>query len=284
MSRISFLLAIGFLSALASSPVDADSTPAPPEWNDRPSVYRANNQSAPAANSIKQAESAQVPIASPRIESNATTVVATLKQDTAITGANHEPLALPNSDEPGRRLAPPSRSDLYPQASSSEQRSASHTRKLLEFGLPTESIYTVVSALVIVVGAFLIFAWALRRGTKKANSQLPADVASVLGRVPLAARQFAELLRVGNKLVLISLTPNGAETLTEVTDPVEVDRLLGLCQQHDTHSTTKAFEQVFQQLSSEPGRAGFFGEDSLPTNFSPIAGAYRAQRGAPTRA
>ena len=51
------------------------------------------------------------------------------------------------------------------------------------------------------------------------RGSLPTDVVSVLGRVPLAARQLAELLRVGNKLVLVSLTPTGAQTLTEVTDP-----------------------------------------------------------------
>ena len=68
-------------------------------------------------------------------------------------------------------------------------------------------------------------------GASAGARHLPADVVSVLGRVPLAARQFAELLRVGNKLVLVSLTPTGAETLTEVTDPAEVDRLVGLCQQ-----------------------------------------------------
>jgi flagellar biogenesis protein FliO len=108
---------------------------------------------------------------------------------------------------------------------------------------------------------------------------LPGDVVSVLGRVPLAARQFAELLRVGNKLVLVSITPTGAEPLTEVTDPVEVDRLLGLCQQNNPHSTTKAFEQVFQQLSNETAPHGFFGGESLPTSLSSPARAYRAYRG-----
>jgi flagellar biogenesis protein FliO len=94
---------------------------------------------------------------------------------------------------------------------------------------------------------------------------LPTDVVSVLGRVPLAARQVAQLLRVGNKLVLVSLTPGGAKTLTEVTDPVEVDRIVGMCQQLNPHSTTKAFEQVFQQLSRESAPNGFLGSElSLP--------------------
>jgi flagellar biogenesis protein FliO len=284
MHRTYSLFALGVLFAHASSAVGAELTPPPPDWNDRPSVYQVNSSPATVANPVNQAERAPEPIVSPRSEANPMGNASTSEQNTAIVGANHEMPALPSPEAPGRRLAPPSQSNLYSQASNSEQRAASHKKKLLEFGLSAQSIYTVLSALVIVIGAFLIFAWALRRGTRKSQSLLPSDVASVLGRVPLAARQFAELLRVGNKLVLVSLTPGGATTLTEVTDPAEVDRLLGLCQQHDPHSTTKAFEKVFQQLSSEPGRAGFFGDDSLPTSFSPIAGAYRAQRGAPTRA
>jgi flagellar biogenesis protein FliO len=137
-------------------------------------------------------------------------------------------------------------------------------------------MYKIITGLAIVVGAFLIFAWALRRGGRTAGrGNLPADVVSVIGRVPLAARQFAELLRVGNKLVLVSLTSNGAQPISEVTDPAEVDRLLGLCQQNNPHSTTKAFEQVFRQLSTETAPSGFLGADPMPTSFASPAGAYR---------
>jgi hypothetical protein len=87
---------------------------------------------------------------------------------------------------------------------------------------------------------------------------------SVLGRVPLAARQFAQLVRVGNKLVLLSVTPAGAETLTEITDPVEIDRLLGLCLERQSHSSTSEFDDVFRKLATETAPAGFLGQDTLP--------------------
>jgi hypothetical protein len=87
-------------------------------------------------------------------------------------------------------------------------------------------------------------------------------------------------LRIGNKLVLVALTPNGPTTLTEVTDPSEVDRIVGLCQQFDPHSATKAFEQVFQQFSHEPTGGGFLGSDPLPASLSSAAtAAYRSHRG-----
>jgi flagellar biogenesis protein FliO len=285
MIRSLFTFALGVLAVLVSSPLNAEPTPAPPEWNDAAkSVYLPKGQPASSAISVEQAAMKHEPVASIGIESNEAANATMPQQDSALIPASHEAQSPASSEALSRRLAPPSRPELYAKASDGEQRTANHDRKMLEFGLPTQSIYTIATALTIVIGAFLIFAWALRRGTKKTHTVLPADVASVVGRVPLAARQFAELLRVGNKLVLVSLTPNGAEPLTEVTDPVEVDRLLGLCQQYDPRSTTKAFEQVFQQLSSEPGRGGFLGDDSLPATFSPIAGAYRAQRGVSTRA
>jgi flagellar biogenesis protein FliO len=157
------------------------------------------------------------------------------------------------------------------------------TQRALNFGIFTQSIYTVVTALSMVIGAFLLFAWALRRGGKHGGNHrhaLPADAVSVLGRVPLATRQFAELLRVGNKLVLVAHTPAGPTTLTEITDPVEVDRLVGICQQVDPYSTTKEFEQVFEQFSSESMVDDALSNERLPTSLSPAAAAYRSHRGA----
>ena len=51
----------------------------------------------------------------------------------------------------------------------------------------------------------------------------------LLGRAPLAGRQTMQLIRVGNRLLLVALSASGAETLTEITDPVEVEHLAGLC-------------------------------------------------------
>jgi hypothetical protein len=52
-----------------------------------------------------------------------------------------------------------------------------------------------------------------------------------------------------------------------------------MCQQFEPHSTTKAFEQVFQQFSSEPTSGGFLGGEPLPAALSSAASAYRSHRG-----
>jgi flagellar biogenesis protein FliO len=265
-----------------------------PEWNDQASVYLTKSQKAETsatANGDTEHEIASLPESAPTA---APPIV-----DAAIVPAIHEApvadaTAVPAAQEASsvptpartdpRQLAPRSArtvsaSDGSPSASSAA------SRRLAEFGLPTQSLLTVGSALAIVIGAFLLFAWAIRRSGRKMASrgQLPPDVVSVLGRVPLAARQFAELLRVGNKLILVSLTPGGAETLTEVTDPAEVDRLVGLCSQSNPYSTTKAFEQVFQQMSTEPAPSGFLGNEGLMASLASPAGAYHANRGGMSR-
>jgi flagellar biogenesis protein FliO len=121
------------------------------------------------------------------------------------------------------------------------------------------SASTMIGSLAIVVGLFLLVAWVLRRGMPKQPRTLPAGILEVLGRAPLVGRQQVHLVRLGNKLLLLAITPSGIETLSEVTDPMEIDRLAGMCQQSSTHSSTKAFTQVLGEFSdSRPAKRGAF--------------------------
>ena len=265
MLRSLAYVALSVLCAVAARPLAAESTSAsgPPAWQDGASVYLTMSQ--PSSTADRSAPAAA--------------------DDTAVSPAVHaEPVerAQPDLATDRRRLAPLSDRDrtISSNPLGQNNRAGNSSPRLSDFGLPLASLYTMLSALAIVIGAFLLCAWLLRRGVaRKTAAALPADVVGVLGRVPLAARQFADLLRVGNKLVLIHLTPAGATTLTEVTDPLEVDRLVGLCQQSDPHSTTKAFEQVFRQMSLEPARGGFLGDELPLPSLQSTMESFRAQRG-----
>ncbi|MDZ4782956.1 MAG: flagellar biosynthetic protein FliO [Planctomycetia bacterium] len=123
----------------------------------------------------------------------------------------------------------------------------------LQSGMP--DLKTVAASLSLVLGLFLTAAWLLKRSLPKSAGMLPSDVVQVLGRTQLAGKQFAHLVRCGNKLLLVNITPGGAETLTEITEPLEVDRLLGICAQQNPTSATAAFRDVFQQLGKERSRA-----------------------------
>ena len=118
-------------------------------------------------------------------------------------------------------------------------------------GLPP--LATAAGSLAIVLALFFITAWLLRRGAPQAALSLPRDVVEVLGRAPLPGKQQVHLLRCGHKLLLVWAGSGGVETLTEITDPAEVDRLAGICRAAHPHSATAAFRNVFQQLAREPG-------------------------------
>jgi len=77
----------------------------------------------------------------------------------------------------------------------------------------------------------------------------------------MAGRQQVYLLRCGKKLILVSVTPAGAETLTEITEEMEVDRLAGLCQQARPNSATAAFRHVFGQLAGQRNVDGLENRD-----------------------
>jgi flagellar protein FliO/FliZ len=161
---------------------------------------------------------------------------------TAPAPAAATPLApTASSGVPSLTLAPPARG-----------KSASAAKSYEGLG----PLISTFGSLAAVVGLFLVIAWVLRRGGTRGSLILPGEVFEVLGRAPLTGRQQVHLLRCGSKLLLVSVTPGGAETLTEVTEPAEVDRLAGLCRQAHPNSATAAFRQVFQQFAPRnPRRA-----------------------------
>ena len=125
-----------------------------------------------------------------------------------------------------------------------------------------DSLTTAGAGLAIVVGLFFVCMWLLRRSSgAKHGGVLPNEAFAVLGRAPLTPQSFAQLLRVGNKLVLVAISADGIQPLTEVIDPIEVDRLTGVCASGRGHGPAAEFQQVLAQLAREPAR-GFLGAEA----------------------
>jgi flagellar biogenesis protein FliO len=120
------------------------------------------------------------------------------------------------------------------------------------------SLGNVAGSLGIVLGVFLAFVWGLRRLSPRSGGQLPKEAFEVLGRAPLAGRRQAQLIRCGPKLLLVSLGAGEVQTLTEISDPAEVDRLAGLCLQSHPTSASAAFRGILDQFAKEPAQ-GFLG-------------------------
>jgi flagellar biogenesis protein FliO len=137
---------------------------------------------------------------------------------------------------------------------------------------PVPSLGAMLTSLLIVVGLFLLVAWLLRKSLPSGGRSLPPDVVEVLGRVQLAPRQPAQLVRIGHKLILVSISAAGVRTLAEITDPLEVDRLAGLCRQAHPQSSSAAFRQVFQQFGRQPA-SGFLDDESEQGAVEPAVDA-----------
>ncbi len=160
------------------------------------------------------------------------------------------------------------------QASATEPRRPKQLTDYVAWQLPADPIVTAGTALGVVLGIFVLAAWLMKRSLPASQRAVPEEVATVIGRVPLAGKQMAQLVKVGPKLVLVALNPDGAKPLTEITDPVEVQRLLALCQHRDRKGSSAAFEEIFSQLSSEPAPRGFLGDEAPVIDRQRLADAY----------
>jgi len=114
-----------------------------------------------------------------------------------------------------------------------------------------------MASLAAVVGLFLLVAWIMRRAAPRATQSLPSDVVQVLGRAPLAARNMMHLVRIGSKLILISLNGQSVATLTEITNPQDVEQLLARCERSRPGSISSTFRHVLHQFAEERTQPGF---------------------------
>lgn len=157
---------------------------------------------------------------------------------TASVAAQGDTASVEAAGDEHRPLKPPTASDPATQ----EKRSSGTVQMFI----------SVVSSLLIVVGLLLGAAWCYRKATPNLTGGLPKQVLQVLGRMPVAPRQQLILMRFGPKLVLMSNLQGEVRTLSEIIDPLEVDRICGLCESSQAGSISDSFRTVLHNI----GRTG----------------------------
>jgi flagellar protein FliO/FliZ len=188
-----------------------------------------------------------------------------LAQNTTVT---NEPAVSANT----KSLAPIVRSDRSPPRLSPA--AGKETSRSTTSG--TQSLVTVLGSLGIVLGLFLVTMWLFRGSVPNSAQTLPLEVVEPLGRSPVAKGQQLQLFRFGGKLVLVSVSPTGVDTISEIVDPVEVDRLAGLCLRNGPLSSTQAFRTV---LDSFAGRGASARSDSVDLRREGQTRAWARARG-----
>lgn len=148
--------------------------------------------------------------------------------------------ATPESNDSRNRIRNPlaQADDAESENSSATNRSSGTLQMLLSIG----------SSLLIVISLFLGLAWFYRKTLNTTmGGGVPKQVVQVLGRTPIAARQQLVVVRFGSKLVLVSLVQGEARTISEITDPSEVDQLAGMCESAQPGSISSSFRSILNQ-------------------------------------
>lgn len=80
----------------------------------------------------------------------------------------------------------------------------------------------------IAIGFGVLLIFALMFSKKRTARSLPREALEILGTVPLNNRKQIQLIRFGQKLVLVEASSDGLKPISELTDPAEVNQMLDL--------------------------------------------------------
>ena len=130
-----------------------------------------------------------------------------------------------------------------------ESNTGGWTNKLIKPNLTP--LFSIGGSLLIVIAAFFLLAILLRKVSPQSSRALPKEAFECLGRYFLTQKHQLQVLRLGNRIVLVSVMPDGVSTLAEITDPDETVAFLGLCRRLDTNSVTDVFRKTVASMSAE---------------------------------
>ena len=102
--------------------------------------------------------------------------------------------------------------------------------------------------LAVVVAIVLGTRW-LKKHSPTAARGLPSEAFDILGRRAVDQRTSVVIARCGSRLLVLSLSPHGMQTLAEITDPVEIECLAGLCR---TSQRDQSLADTFRAMLNKP--------------------------------
>lgn len=108
-----------------------------------------------------------------------------------------------------------------------------------------------LAALGVTIGLMLVLRALVLRSTGRSTSKVNASVVEVLSRTTLAPRNQVMLLRVGQRVLVVSESTNGVQLLADIHEPEEVAALLTTVNAGRPGSQSKNFDQVFRSLSEQ---------------------------------
>jgi len=153
------------------------------------------------------------------------------------------------------KFAPPQELEiapsLTPRNAAHELRARKTTPSSAKPWANTSLVGTIVGLCAVLGAGFAARVWMTRHGPLALRG-LPVDALELLGRRTIEPRVSIHLVRCGPKILVLGVSPDGVRTLTEITDPIEIDLLAGACRRKDSdRHASPAFSTRFRQ--SETG-------------------------------
>jgi flagellar biogenesis protein FliO len=160
------------------------------------------------------------------------------------TSARNRPVAQPN--RPSQQTTPRF-SDARPITPSGQHPAANNGgKRKTSSGVP--SAWKTLGTLAAIIGLIVVGGRLWKKHGPKLAGGLPNEAIEVLGKRNVDTRQAIVLVRIGSRILVLGSTANGLRTLSEVTDPVEVDYLAGLCHHRDAdNSVAQSFRSLFSK-------------------------------------
>lgn len=149
--------------------------------------------------------------------------------------ASDESLIPPSSAIPGPPSAAPqpSVSDFDPPPPSVSlplRRGSQPGSRSSESSRVSESIWNTAIVLGVICGGLVAVSIGLRRRRRSSGGRLPVEAVEVLGRTAIDGRHAISLVRCGSRVLVLSVdATEGLSTLSEISDPDEVNLLTDLC-------------------------------------------------------
>jgi len=112
-------------------------------------------------------------------------------------------------------------------------------------------VLSTLAALGVVLVIVFGIRWLLRRGGVVSTSMPQGSVVEVLSRTTVAPRSHVVLMRVGQRILVVSDSPSGMRTLASVHEAEEVAELLGTIDASRPASMTHSFGSVMKKLSGQ---------------------------------
>ena len=158
----------------------------------------------------------------------------------AIAADRRTPVTAAEEATPGQRITPRTAERATPAGEG--PRSASG------------SWWVTMGSLTIVLALILALGGVMRKQMPGIKGLLPHTVLKDLGKRPLDLRNSIQLVRCGSRILVLGISPQGLNTLAEITDPIEVDYLTGLCQPQDPSNPAASFQLNLKRFFGSPSR------------------------------